>query len=587
MISSMKNHHAGFFISSPRPNTMKSSIYFFSFLLIMFSVSIFAQNYDQDALQYSQMGVGGTSRIQGLAGTNIALGADMSSLSGNPAGLGFFRKSEWSITGGLGLNNTNTTFLGESGRDNKLGFNVPNFGVVWSAAKDDLQGGSWRGGSFGISFNRTSNFTNQFSYQGINNRTSFLDFLANEASEANRGNGIDPRDLSGEFQVAPNGVDYELVSRSGAAYFAYLINPVIEFNPETEKDENTNKYYRFNDGSDILVNPFSKVRQAATVTTRGANNQWNFSYGGNIDDKIYFGASLGINRIRNVVSNKYREDFQLPENIRYINSFTYEEEKTITGTGFSIKGGVIYKPNDFIRIGFTAVSPTAYTGIRETSVYSFTANYPSDLIVETYDYETETVEDKFPYEGTDGLRISTVPNDFKYVLTAPAQFSGGIALFAGKAGFVSADVDYILYNTIQVRASDANTGDLSFFNDAIKRNFQNAFNARIGGELRLDIFRIRGGFGYQQDAMLNNNVDDTRFHFSLGAGVRTRNNYFDVAIVHSRFQSAFTPYTIYEKEDRDGFLLSNTPQPEYVNVSPSALIKNTPTVITFTFGSYF
>jgi hypothetical protein len=51
--------------------------------------------------RFSQPNTFGSARFQGMAGVNTALGADVSSIAGNPAGLGFFRKSEWSISAGL------------------------------------------------------------------------------------------------------------------------------------------------------------------------------------------------------------------------------------------------------------------------------------------------------------------------------------------------------------------------------------------------------------------------------------------------------------------------------------------------------
>ena len=65
---------------------------------------LFAQNQD-DALRYSRLQFGGPARTLGIAGANVALGADLGNLSSNPAGLGLFQRSEISISPGLGLGN--------------------------------------------------------------------------------------------------------------------------------------------------------------------------------------------------------------------------------------------------------------------------------------------------------------------------------------------------------------------------------------------------------------------------------------------------------------------------------------------------
>ena len=73
----------------------------------------------EDALLFSNTSVNGTARFQGMGGAQTALGADISSISGNPAGLGFFRKSEWSITPSIGFSNTQSNYLNTVTSDGK------------------------------------------------------------------------------------------------------------------------------------------------------------------------------------------------------------------------------------------------------------------------------------------------------------------------------------------------------------------------------------------------------------------------------------------------------------------------------------
>ena len=47
-----------------------------------------------EALRFSQRSFGGTARIIGLGGAQVSLGGDISSALSNPAGLGFYNKSE-------------------------------------------------------------------------------------------------------------------------------------------------------------------------------------------------------------------------------------------------------------------------------------------------------------------------------------------------------------------------------------------------------------------------------------------------------------------------------------------------------------
>ena len=51
-----------------------------------------------DALRYSRINTGGTARYMGMSGAFGALGADFTSASTNPAGIGLYRSFELSIT---------------------------------------------------------------------------------------------------------------------------------------------------------------------------------------------------------------------------------------------------------------------------------------------------------------------------------------------------------------------------------------------------------------------------------------------------------------------------------------------------------
>ena len=54
-----------------------------------------------DALRFSQTYAGGTAMNLALGGANTALGAELTSISGNPAGLGLYNRSEFAFTPGF------------------------------------------------------------------------------------------------------------------------------------------------------------------------------------------------------------------------------------------------------------------------------------------------------------------------------------------------------------------------------------------------------------------------------------------------------------------------------------------------------
>lgn len=81
---------------------IKTTILGIGFLLGASSITPTLAQTLEDALRYSQYNATGSARIMGIGGSQFAIGGDVSNISGNPAGLGFFRKSEFSFTPSYG-----------------------------------------------------------------------------------------------------------------------------------------------------------------------------------------------------------------------------------------------------------------------------------------------------------------------------------------------------------------------------------------------------------------------------------------------------------------------------------------------------
>ncbi|MCP4459857.1 MAG: hypothetical protein GY816_17815 [Cytophagales bacterium] len=65
-------------------------------------------------------------------------------------------------------------------------------------------------------------------------------------------------------------------------------------------------------------------------------------------------------------------------------------------------------------------------------------------------------------------------------------------------------------------------------------------NYRLGAEFRMDNIRFRGGYGLQADP--TNNEND-RKNVTLGLGYKTSDFFIDMAVVNTKFQSLYNPYT--------------------------------------------
>src|SRR5258705_2973718 len=138
---------------------------------------------DQDALRYSQTSIAGTARFVGMGGAFGALGGDFTSLTWNPAGIGLYRKSEFTFSPSFVKEKTTSDYLGSSRSDSKYNFNFGNIGYVFTypLTRNDSSPG-WKSWSFGIGYNRINNFHTQVFAEGMNSRYSLLDHYTEQAN---------------------------------------------------------------------------------------------------------------------------------------------------------------------------------------------------------------------------------------------------------------------------------------------------------------------------------------------------------------------------------------------------------------------
>jgi hypothetical protein len=186
-------------------------------IALAFGHQTFAQleNYAMDGLLFSSTNFGGTARSMGLVGAQTALGADLSSASNNPAGLGMCRKSEFTFTPMFGYGNSTSSFFSNNSKGNYTNLALGNLGAIFSFAKDDLAGGKWRGGSIAISMTRIKDFNNSISFNGTNNDNSMTQYFIESA------NGINDQIFLDE------GNNSSISSIQSLAYNTYVINPII------------------------------------------------------------------------------------------------------------------------------------------------------------------------------------------------------------------------------------------------------------------------------------------------------------------------------------------------------------------------
>ena len=126
------------------------------------------------SLAFSQTGNGGTARVNGFGGANTALGGDLSSILSNPAGLGFYNRSDVSLTPVISIHSNSTDYLGSTMNSSESKFSLGNLGIVFNKTKSDEVPGNWRGGNFGFSYNRINAFNDDINYAGKRRKGKWL-----------------------------------------------------------------------------------------------------------------------------------------------------------------------------------------------------------------------------------------------------------------------------------------------------------------------------------------------------------------------------------------------------------------------------
>lgn len=423
------------------------------------ALNSYSQN-EIDALRYSQNDIMGTARYVSMGGAFSALGGNFSVTSTNPAGIALYRKTELTITPGFTRSLVSSDFYNSTTEDIKFNFNLNNIGLV-STYKfpNRLDKPGWKSISYAIGTNRISDFSNNITITGVNTSSSILEQFASNA------NGTYYTDLTEE-----NGFMNEAL-----IWQSYLINPSL------------------NDTMLYEAPVSGNVGQTKTINTRGGMSETVISFGGNYDDKLYLGATVGMPRIRYVEESSFYEENLGTDTVHNYKHFTLEQYLRTKGTGINLKLGFIYKAAQWLRLGGAIHTPTFYQMSDEWNSSIVDAN----------------VENRIENHESSNATIN-------YTVTTPLKAIGSIAFVFGDKGLISGEYEYINYSEARLSSDDYKYG---IENRIIQQKYVATDNFKIGTEWRLDPITLRGGYvlqGNPFNSNLNNNTEQTSYCFGIG-----------------------------------------------------------------------
>ena len=282
----------------------------------------------------AQEDLNGTARYVAMGGAMEALGADISTISTNPAGIGMFRHSNISLSMGM---------VSQDGAKNVLG------GSTTNASFDQL------GFVYSYRYDRTSYINVAVNYHKSRNFDMILS-ASNKLGNASlnkltwaKGNLGYVYEAKQETQSDKSVVE---VPNFNAPYITCSqLDDLFGYNLNWD---DVNKDWRYVNADDFR---FDRSHE-------GYIGEYDFNVSGNINNRIYLGLTVGIHDVHYKHYSEYVEDMsQL--------TCTVGDRREITGTGFDVKAGVILRPIEYspFRIGLSVSTPTFYE--LKTANYSY------------------------------------------------------------------------------------------------------------------------------------------------------------------------------------------------------------------------
>ncbi len=457
----------------------------------LFMILICVSGFGQTATEAYRLSISnplGTGRNMGTGNSMFAIGADLSAIGSNPAGIAAFWKSEFTITSGMQFNQYQSNFRDDfpSMTDGQYDrFTLPNVGFILASTPSNKLVTS----NLAIGYNRVAEYRTDINYSG---RTlgSITDSWRENAK------GLMPDGL--------NGFEEGLAYNTGAIY-------------DFEED----RTYE----SDYQLNPEYRLQKNENSNIKGGKSELFIGYGANLNNKILLGVTFNIPLINSTEYREYAENDGPEDGIPYFNNLTFTRFVNSSGSGINGKFGLTLKPTKDINIAFAAHTPTKLFIVD---------NYSTSL---TYDY-TDTQNDGPLYEASPY-------GTFQYALVTPWSLMGGIGIIAGQKGFIGANIKWTDYG--KMRYDYSVRGNYNYYNNeerevnqSIRATYGSAIDIHMGGEMVLQAWRVRGGVSLTQSAFLNDNQLQPSYH--AGFGYRADAYYIDLAYQWTKREDGYLPY---------------------------------------------
>ena len=472
-----------------------------------------AQN-ETDVLRYGWLDPLSSTRVTAMGGSFGALGADLSCMGINPAGLGMYRRGD--LVMNAGVHSASTTSLWGTRQVDAARADVvaSNFGVALTYPSVDAD---WPFFTLAVAHQNRTPFTQQVNIDGVTTEASVSDLFVSQA--------LDDAAIYG-YASTDEALSDGLIYGYGAslAWRTGLLLP-----------DNANLYATAVEGA---------VSVDRRIEREGRLAETQIAFGTMFQDRISIGATLGLPKVSFEETSVHTEASVASD--ADLRDWRYEESLSISGRGMLLRFGVLARVSDVLRVGLAHQTRGRLT------------------LLDTYATAIRTSW----LDATEETATSPTSNS-EYLMLTPDRSTVSASVLMGKLGVLNADYVRSDMRRGELRDSGGflSSGyDFEAENAAVDSGYRVVHQARVGLELRVgddNQFRVRGGGGMATSPFVGDAVqsDANRYHVSVGGGYRIGNVHFGVAwrtAWHSEdyyFMGAFSPEPAGQLQRRASSLL--------------------------------
>ena len=410
-----------------------------------------------DALKFSQQeNTYMSARVAAMGGAFTSLGADLSSMSINPAGLGMYRSSAFAMSADIGTTSTANNFTPNGKKQTSFSFNQ-----IGTALNIYQGSGSLVSFTFGFAYNKLADLNYDKSFGWTGDGVSIGDFFALQME------GFPSSVLS--YNSYPFNNENIYVDEWGGvlAYQTALIDPVLD------ADGKETGQYKVTG-----VHPDAGVNASLRTRSRGSVGEYSFSSGLNIANILYLGATLGIQDISQTIRYYYTESYNQPiSDPALLKAMTYAPIESSYGSGVNLKIGAILRPISSLRLGIAYHTRTATT---------LTRDYAAEM--QTW-FEPNNSGDPTDYAS------ESLANNYTYNYSSPSKLLLGASYALANRALISVDYDIVWNRSMFIQANDHWTEDN--FTQSVEADLGTSHNVRVGLEVvPTNGVYLRGGYAY-------------------------------------------------------------------------------------------